>query len=223
MTSFLRTSVDAHLRRELVQRVTSLAERFAPNNEWYVNTMNQVFELGGELVPAETAYNLMRLVAEGTGEDDRADQAFRAFAVNTYLRLLEKTTLSDVLVQVIAWVLGEYARLATVDGYTLEDIVDLLCETVDRPFEDRSTRGYLVSALQKLIGQHNLKSNAVDTVIRSYRSSRLTDLQQRCYEFQQLQKNPALMQKALPYDASCEDITVDKNLSFLDSFVRQKL
>eukprot|EP00434_Breviolum_minutum_P043252 symbB.v1.2.038545.t1/scaffold6037.1/size21546/1 len=141
LTFHLRTSVDAHLRRDLVQKITSLAERFAPDNEWYVNTMNTVFELSGELVPAETAYNLMRLVAEGAGEDESADNAFRIFAVNTYLKLLEKSTLSDILVQVIAWVLGEYARLATVDGYTIEDIADLLSECIERPFEDPATRG----------------------------------------------------------------------------------
>jgi AP-4 complex subunit epsilon-1 len=38
----LRASVDTHLRRELVSRVTQLAERYAPTNEWYVSTMNQV-------------------------------------------------------------------------------------------------------------------------------------------------------------------------------------
>lgn len=223
LTFHLRTSVDAHLRRDLVQKITSLAERFAPNNEWYVNTMNTVFELGGDLVPVDTAYNLMRLIAEGTGEDDSADNAFRSFAVNTYLKLLEKTSLSDVLVQVIAWVLGEYARLASVDGYGMEDIVDLLADAIERPFEEVTTRGYLVTALMKLIGQHNIRSNSVDTVIRSYRSSRYTDLQQRCYEFEQLRQTLALMRKVLPYDASCEDITVNKDLSFLDSFVRRKL
>lgn len=36
LTFHMRTSVDQHLRRELVQRITSLAERFAPDNEWYV-------------------------------------------------------------------------------------------------------------------------------------------------------------------------------------------
>lgn len=223
LTFHMRTSVDAHLRQELVQRITSLAERFAPNNEWYVNTMNTVFELGGDLVPAETAYNLMRLVAEGTGEDEAKDNEFRTFAVNTYLKLLEKTSLSDILVQVIAWVLGEYASLATVDGYSLEDIVDLLCETVDRPFEDLSTRGYLVTALMKLAGHHHIKSASMEGVIKNYRSSRLTDLQQRCYEFEQLQQSPALMHKVLPYDASCEDITVNKKLAFLDGFVRRTL
>lgn len=223
LTFHLRTSVDSHLRRDLVQKITSLAERFAPDNEWYVNTMNTVFELSGELVPAETAYNLMRLVAEGAGEDESADTAFRVFAVNTYLKLLEKPTLSDILVQVIAWVLGEYARLATIDGYTIEDIADLLSECIERPFEDPSTRGYLVTALLKLIGQHGLKSTTAEDIIRSYRSSRMTDLQQRCYEFEQLRQSPALMRKVLPYDASCEDIAVNKDLTFLESFVRQKL
>jgi AP-4 complex subunit epsilon-1 len=225
LTFHLRTSVDIHLRRELVQRITSLSERFAPNNEWYVSTLNNVFELGGDLVPAETAHNLMRLVAEGTGEDDAADQLFRTFAVNTYLKLLEKSSLTDVLVQVIAWVLGEYARLVTVDGYSLEDIVDLLCECVDRPFEDTSTRGYLVNALMKLYGQNTLQSTSVDDVIKSYRSSRMTDLQQRCYEFEQLRRKPDLMRKVLPYDASCEDIVinVEGDLPFLNSFVRSKL
>jgi len=223
MTFYLRTSVDVHLRRELVQRVSSLAERFAPNNEWYVDTMNAVFELGGELVPAETAYNLMRLVAEGTGEDEGADKAFRAFAVNTYLKLLERPTLSDILVQVIAWVLGEYAQLSTLDGYSLEDIVDLLCDCIDRPFEDSSTRGYIVVALMKLAAQHGIGSSAVEAVIRNYRSSRFTELQQRCYEFEQLRQSPALMRKVFPYDASCEDISVDGRLAFLDAFVRRKL
>ena len=35
--------------------------------------------------------------------------------------------------EVIAWVLGEYARLATIDGYTIEDIADLLTECIERP------------------------------------------------------------------------------------------
>jgi len=223
LTFHLRTSVDVHLRRELVQRITSLAERFAPDNEWYVITMNTMFELGGDLVPQETAYNLMRLVAEGTGEDESADQEFRRFVVNTYLKLLEKVSLSDVLVQVIAWVLGEYATLASLDGYSFEDIVDLLCETVDRPFEDPSTRGYVVTALAKLVGQRSLNSSGVRNLIQSYRSSRYTDLQQRCYEFEQLCTKPRLMTLVLPYDASCEDIDVDPSLYFLNDYVSAKL
>ena len=89
MIHHLRTSVDSDLRRELVTRLMELCERFAPSNEWYLRTMNTIFELGGDLVPPSAAHNLMRLIAEGVG-DDVSDHQFRVLAVNTYVKLLEE-------------------------------------------------------------------------------------------------------------------------------------
>lgn len=49
------------------------------------------------------ADNLMRLIAEGAGEDDEsADAELRAQAVSSYLSLLEKPKLPDILLQVNA-------------------------------------------------------------------------------------------------------------------------
>lgn len=39
--------------------------RFAPDNEWFIETMNSVFEIGGDLVRPQVAQNLMRLIGEG--------------------------------------------------------------------------------------------------------------------------------------------------------------
>ena len=50
-----------------------------------------------------------------------------------------------------------------------------------------------------------------------------TNLHQRCGEFLELIKHPELMQLVLPVDASCEDIDIDENLSFLDDFVQAAL
>lgn len=45
--------------------------------------MNQVFELAGDLVPPKVAHNLMRLIAEGAGEEDEdADSQLRSSAVS---------------------------------------------------------------------------------------------------------------------------------------------
>ena len=61
----------------------------------------QVFELGGEVVEPALADNLMRLIAEGAGEEDEAaDAELRAQAVSSYLALLEKPKLPDILLQV---------------------------------------------------------------------------------------------------------------------------
>lgn len=76
------------------------AEKFAPSNSWYIRTMTTVFELGGDLVKPEVANNLMRLIAEGSGEDDDADQELRTEAVETFLELIGKQNLSNILKQV---------------------------------------------------------------------------------------------------------------------------
>lgn len=61
----------------------------------------QVFKLGGDVVEPALADNLMRLIAEGAGEDDEAaDIELRAQAVDSYLKLLEDSKLPDILLQV---------------------------------------------------------------------------------------------------------------------------
>lgn len=52
-----------------VRKVGSLAERYSPSNQWYAETMNQVFTLAPSLVPSSLPTSLIRLVAE-SGEED---------------------------------------------------------------------------------------------------------------------------------------------------------
>lgn len=79
--------MDTDFRRDLVSKISRLADRFSPDHVWYVRTMNSVFELGGSLVADETAHNLLRLIAEGpTGNDDE-DELFRSVYSFLYLRL----------------------------------------------------------------------------------------------------------------------------------------
>lgn len=107
LLSYLRTTVDVFLRKDLVPRITQLAERFAPDNAWFVDTMNSLFEFAGDLVQPEVAFNLMRLIAEGT-EDDEADNELRISAAESYIELLEKNKLPDLLACTMSWVVGEY-------------------------------------------------------------------------------------------------------------------
>lgn len=65
MLSFLRATHEDFIKRDLVVKITQIAERFSPNNLWFLKTMNEVFEVGGALVRKDVAHNLMRLIAEG--------------------------------------------------------------------------------------------------------------------------------------------------------------
>ena len=46
MLDSLHSSTDNHFRNALVLKITELAERFAPSHEWYLETMELLFELG---------------------------------------------------------------------------------------------------------------------------------------------------------------------------------
>ena len=62
------------------------------------------------------------------------------------------------------------------------------------------------------------------SVVDDFTRSKDLDLQRRCIEFQGLLTSaPHLLSEILPIDASCEDVQVDVNLNFLDSFVGEAL
>ena len=51
LLSFLKAApVESSARKDLVVKINILGEKFAPNKNWYVRTMNKVFELGGDFI-----------------------------------------------------------------------------------------------------------------------------------------------------------------------------
>jgi len=222
LITHLRQTNDELFRASLTERITQLAERYAPDNSWFIRTMNAVFELGGELVRTDVAHNLMRLIAEGSGDDDDADAELRRFAAATYYEMLDKPKLPDILICVVCWVLGEYGYLIG-KGVQLEDVADKLADAVDRQFTHEATRCWVIVALTKLVAQMGTMPELVGEVAAKYRNSCNVLLAKYCYELEALAAHPAVMRVALPVDASCEDLEVDPGLGFLDGFVAEAL
>ncbi|KAL6009380.1 hypothetical protein ACLOJK_022609 [Asimina triloba] len=81
MIDYMISITDNHYKTEIASRCVELAEQFAPSNQWFILTMNRVFEHAGDLVNPKVAHNLMRLIAEGFGEEDEgADSQLRSSA-----------------------------------------------------------------------------------------------------------------------------------------------
>ncbi len=109
----------------------------------------------------------------------------------------------------MAWVLGEYCHLITVEedddeGEHLpqERIAEQLCAMArDRKFKDPATRGCIVTALLKLAAQSGTVPAIVADFIDHFCKSCDSDLQQRCLEFQALVQRGDIMGSCLPMDA----------------------
>lgn len=223
---FLRTAVDKFLRQDLVTRICQLAERYAPNNLWYIRTISKVFELGGDLVEEEIAHNLLRLLAEGAGEEgdgyeneENPDEVMRREACIIFYDNFERSKLPDILLRVMFWTLGEYSYLMGTE--ILPEVLEVICEAARRQGMAADTRGYAVTAVLKICAQlGRLPSDAAD-LIDHYGSSIDIDLQQKCYEFREIARNPNTLTEVLPVDASCEDLS-DPDFSFLDAYVDEE-
>jgi len=223
LLDFLRGTTDSFLKEDLTAKVCSLAERYAPNNLWYVETITELFAISGEFVSQEVSQQLMTLIAEGAGEDedDDADTILRQHSVTIYADLLEKpiAKLPQLLIETMAWVLGEYAYLSA--DFTLEEILSKLCELVRKGKQlKESTRKFIVTAIMKLVAQAGTCPPQAAKIIDDFSKSKDQDLQQRCIEFQNLITSaPHILAEVLPIDASCEDVQVDPNLTFMDAYV----
>lgn len=227
MINYMISINDNHYKTEIASRCVELAEQFAPSNKWFIQIMNKVFEHAGDLVNVKVAHNLMRLIAEGFGEDEKgADSQLRSSAVDSYLTILREPKLPSMFLQVICWVLGEYG---TADGkYSAAYMIGKLCDVAEAHLNDNAVKAYAITGIMKICAFEVAAGRKVEmlsecqSLIEELSASHSTDLQQRAYELQALLAlDSRAIGHVMPLDASCEDIEVDKELSFLSNYVQE--
>ncbi|XP_054692667.1 AP-4 complex subunit epsilon-1 isoform X1 [Grus americana] len=221
MLDYLKESKEEYAIINLVGKIAELAEKYAPDNEWFIQTMNAVFSVGGDVVHPDIPNNFLRLLAEGF-DDGKEDDQLRVYAVKSYLTLLEEedALYPQKFLQVMSWVLGEYSSLVTdVDP---EVILAKLHSLLKKTFVTSETKVWIMAAVTK-IASHTSYSKTVDKLIQEFSNSLDTCMRQFAFELKHLCEDKALMKNLLPFDASCTDMVVDASLSFLDGFVSEGL
>lgn len=200
---------DAHLKQEIVGKITELAEKFAPDLKWYLQTMNEVFELADDLIKPGIVSNLIRLIDEW-----RDDISIIQYTVNEYLYILRRLeSIPDSIMQVASWVLGEFGHILPPEHY--EDTIILLCKALFKRFEDMQTKGWILTAIQKL--NKGEPSEQCRDFISRFSTSRNEDLQQRCYEFAGVCTK---LQSPLNFQ---NNLKLEVNFEFLDPYVRKEI
>mmetsp|Transcript_32614 Transcript_32614/g.72040 ORF Transcript_32614/g.72040 Transcript_32614/m.72040 type:complete len:1058 (+) Transcript_32614:132-3305(+) len=226
MMMYLRSTSDDHIKRDIVRKVSELAERYAPSPSWFITVVSEVFELGGEHVEPQLAHSLMRLIAE-------QDEDLHRSAVDVYLKLLDKPKLPGILLQVICWVLGEYGSLATrapQRPLSPQAVMGKLLGVLSSQKPSDAIKASIITALTKICAQTGCRlTPEAEDLVHKASSSQSVELQQRAYELQSLLTSPpSLQQSVLPADASCEDFEAAeleqlKHLGFLDWYVQEAL
>jgi hypothetical protein len=81
----------------------------------------------------------------------------------------------ESMLQVIAWVIGEYGSNLE-SSSKINEILEELTKVAEMQLEDEFTRGYVLSAITKIQCANNFADNVhVDNVIRRYCKSKNVD------------------------------------------------
>uniref|UniRef100_A0A8B9GW22 Adaptor related protein complex 4 subunit epsilon 1 n=1 Tax=Astyanax mexicanus TaxID=7994 RepID=A0A8B9GW22_ASTMX len=221
MLGFLKLCNDDYTIIDLVGKVADLAEKYAPDNEWFIQTMNVVFSLGGDLMQPDIPNNFLRLLAEGS-DNEEDDKHLKLYAVDSYLTVLKGgcSRLPQHFLQVVSWVLGEYSCLK--EDEDQREVIRLLNKLLEQRGVSSETRSWVLSALTKLCVGPGCADLALE-LADSLSSSLDTVLRQQAHELRLLSQDSQLHARVLPRPAPLDNLEVDSSLSFLDGFVSDAL
>lgn len=100
--------IESSVRKDLVIKINSLCEQFSPSKNWYVRTMNKLYEMGGDLITPDLSNKFIQSIS--VYEQEIEGEKFRDSTIKIYLKILKKNpNIPDSMLQVIAWIMGEYA------------------------------------------------------------------------------------------------------------------
>jgi hypothetical protein len=172
---------ESEFRIELVAKIFTAIQRFAPSPKWNFDTVHRIILENGSAVGADLVTTFCRLILH-TPE-------LQKYAVATLAGSLMAFPDNQTLLQVSAWVLGEFCVADL-------DVFDTLKKITAMPQTSPQTRGYILTAVAKLAVRFQRRDDAL-LFFREQAKSNSLDLQQRAGEFIKLFAKPELCEAAL--------------------------
>ncbi|XP_077995107.1 AP-2 complex subunit alpha-2-like [Glandiceps talaboti] len=178
MLSYLETA-DYSIREEMVLKVAILAEKFASDYTWYVDTILNLIRIAGDYVSEEVWYRVIQIVIN---RDD-----VQGYAAKTVFEALQAPACHENMVKVGGYIMGEFGNLIAGDPRSSPHIqFDLLHSKFH--LCSVTTRGLLLSSYIKFINLFPEMKAVIQEVLKNDNQLRNADaeLQQRAVEYLQL-------------------------------------
>ena len=224
MMNYLKhTTLENQSKKDILQKITELTERFAPNKTWFIKVMNELFVNFGDMITDDILSKLIAIINEWESETDDLNE-FKRYTVENYATIVENySVLPESLVKLMAWVIGEYTcKLYFNDNEKIKGIIQMLSYLLNKTYDDEMTKCLLISAIAKINSNINYtEQNLVNDIMERYSREKNTELQQRCLEYKRTQAKNAPIEKNT-FTTIEETPSLDFDLSFLNNYVQQK-
>ncbi|KAF6102042.1 adaptor related protein complex 2 subunit alpha 2 [Phyllostomus discolor] len=178
MLSYLETA-DYSIREEIVLKVAILAEKYAVDYTWYVDTILNLIRVAGDYVSEEVWYRVIQIVIN---RDD-----VQGYAAKTVFEALQAPACHENLVKVGGYILGEFGNLIAGDPRS-SPLVQFHLLHSKFHLCSVPTRALLLSTYIKFVNLFPEVKPTIQDVLRSDSQLRNADveLQQRAVEYLRL-------------------------------------
>ena len=204
---------DAAIREEMVLKIAILAEKYATDLRWYVDTILKLISISGDHVSDAIWHRVVQIVTNHPQGD------LQAYTAATLLVAASPRRCHETAVRVAAYILGEFGFLvAERPGMSGEEQFRILHQ--HWATSEEQTRGILVSTYAKLANLYEECRPLVAPVFARCKNSVDIEIQQRSAEY-------AAMREAFSPEA-VEDLLremppfEDKRQSALEQRLREK-
>ncbi|XP_039257424.2 AP-2 complex subunit alpha-2-like isoform X4 [Styela clava] len=170
---------DYAIREEMVLKVAILAEKYASDYTWYVDTILQLIKVAGDYVSEEVWHRVIQIVIN---RDDA-----QGYAAKTVFENLQAPACHENMVKVGGYILGEFGNLIAGDPRS-SPLVQFKLLHSKFHLCSPSTRALILSSYIKFINLFPEIKKTIQDVLRNDNQLRNADveLQQRALEYLQL-------------------------------------
>lgn len=172
LLAFLETS-DYAIKEEMVLKIAILAERFARDNKWYLDTILTLISLAGDYVSQDILYRAVQIVS--------LDEDVQAYAAKVVFDQLHHLTAHDALVSVGGYLLGEYGHLLEDGEASGRTQFELLHRRF--PVVPDTIKAILLTSYMKLANTFPDIRSRVEDVFRKHQLYIDQEIQQRSLEY----------------------------------------
>jgi len=167
---------DASIREEMVLKIAILAEKYATDLRWYVDTILKLISISGDYVSDPIWHRVVQIVTNHPQGD------LQGYAAATLFVAVSPHRAHETTVRIAAYILGEFGFLiAERPGMSGEEQFRVLHQhwfTVDM-----QTRAILISTYAKLANLYEECRPLVAPVFARSKNSVNVEIQQRCAEY----------------------------------------
>ena len=218
MNYLKKTTLEIQSKKDILQKIIELTERFAPDKTWFIKIMNELFVNFGDMINDEILSKLISIISEWEKETEDVNE-FKKYTIENYATIVENySILSDSFVKLMAWVIGEYTnKLYLNDDEKIKGILEMLSYLLNKNYDDEMTKCFLINAIAKIHSNVNFAElGFINEIMEKYSRMKNPELQQRCLEYKRTKE------KNISLYSYNKDITIDFDLKFLSEYSNNK-